>query len=248
MADALSQSTGIQPSSSSFGDATASSNGYNLQLPEFTRLPFSAHFLYQIVCHVADQVDKGMTCLKYQNDLSATRCHGENNGKTSPSLPSDGTPLTMTSSKMQAPDGRIWQEIMDNIKKDLDRRSCITLSLTTAATIAAAAVSQRKNLPEQSADQLPLQARVDVVVFTCSHQFPKYYFDDVIIPEFQQRMGELVIPLPQLTKLLIGYYTSRDSFLPTACPSCVYNFLRKEQLQAVDIENVEFAKAKPWEI
>ena len=189
-----------------------------------------------------------MACVEYQTDLSTTRCHGENNDKTSPSLTSDDTPLTMTSSKMQAPDERLWQEIMDNIKKDLDKRSCITLSLTTAATIAAAAVSQRRESRGEAADQLPLQSQVDVVVFTCSHQFPKYYFDDVIVPEFQQRMGELMIPLPQTTKLLLGYYTKRDGFLPTACPSCVYNFLRKEQLQAVDIESVEFAKAKPWEI
>ena len=46
----------------------------------------------------------------------------------------------------------------------------------------------------------------------------------------------------------MGYYSNGEGFLPTACPSCVYNFLRKEQLQAEDFKNVEYAKAKPWEI
>ena len=190
---------------------------------------------------LSHQMGHGATFTKYEHDVNAT-LGGDSDGR-SPSLPATSTSLNITVSPKPAPDGRLWQEILDNIKKDLDKRTCITLSLTTAATIAAAAVSQRRELRDASS-----RAQVDVVVFTCSHQFPKYYFDDVIIPEFQQRMGDLTLSLPETTKLLMGYYSNGEGFLPTACPSCVYNFLRKEQLQAEDFKNVEYAKAKPWEI
>ena len=232
--------------------APTNGNGNSRNLPEFTKLPFSTQFLLQVVCRVSDQVDRGLACARYDDDLNVIPSDTGTDEEKLPSLSSDDTPLTISSRtptvRLRSED-RLWQEIMDNIKKDLGKRTHIALSLTTAATIAAAAVSQRRDWHNDAADQSSQQAHVDVIVFTCGHQFPKYYFNDVIIPEFQQRMAELMLPLPQTTKLLMGYYGNRESLLPTACPSCVYNCLRKEQLQiGLERENIEYTRAKPWEI
>lgn len=122
--------------------------------------------------------------------------------------------------------------------------------MTTAATIAAAAVSQQRE-SRQDGRNLVHQSGADVVVFTCNHQFPRVYFVDVILPEFQHHMSELVVPLPNTTKLLLRFYGKLSGCLPTACPICVYNSVRMEQLvfaSAHSGETGESVRSKPWEI
>lgn len=146
---------------------------------------------------------------------------------------------------------QLIQGIMDNLKKDLDKCSFISLSMTTAATIAAAAVSQQREWKNENPTEPSGSSTPDVLVFTCNHQFPRVYFMDNVIPEFQQRMSELLVPLVNTTKTLVIHYKKSETQLISACPVCVYNSLRSEQLEkATDANAVigEGFRAKPWDI
>ncbi|XP_028407993.1 uncharacterized protein LOC114530602 isoform X2 [Dendronephthya gigantea] len=136
---------------------------------------------------------------------------------------------------------KLWQEIIDNFKRNLEKMTTISLSSTAGSTLVAASL----NLEQQSeATRVP---RGSVVVFTCEHSFASAHFMDLILPEFEQRMSELPKALPQLTEHLVLKYHQRSELYPTSCPVCVYNFIREDQIKDKKFS----AKGKPpqpWDI
>lgn len=219
-----------------------------------TMLPFSAEFFNKVITQVVRQLQEEDLGEEYTSDLKAILTRF--NSTEDPSNTKDETPaqpFAQLDAGIQLQEFRkaqkhLWQEILDNIKKDLDRHPYIALSMTAAATIASAAVSQQRGLRGEG--EVVSEPQADVVLFTCNHHFPRVYFQEVILPEFQQRMSELVLSLKHTTKLLLKYYGRQEGCLPTACPICVYNSIRMEQVEMFVEQNgnSETIRAKAWDI
>ena len=93
----------------------------------------------------------------------------------------------------------ILKQLLENKLKFHKHRSCILISSVTAATVSAASSAVRGITPwkQSMEDNGSLKIEPDTVVFTCNHNYPRYYVIDVILPEFKQRMSGLPQPLPQ---------------------------------------------------
>ncbi|KAK3700687.1 hypothetical protein QZH41_015637 [Actinostola sp. cb2023] len=211
----------------------------------FLKLQFSGEFLTTVVKLVANEIQPGEDGKEYQEDLSLLSSSSGNEKNDTRHV--DFTIGTSEENPMSP--NQLILGIMENLKKDLDKCSSISLSMTTAATIAAAAVSQQREGRHGNSRVPNLDMSPDVVVFTCNHQFPRVYFMENILPEFQQRMSELLIPLLNITKTLVTHYKKSESNLLAACPVCVYNSLRSVQMeQASDTVLINGLRAKQWDI
>ena len=215
---------------------------------------FSASFLKNVVTHVVNQLQEEDIGEEYASDLQSVLAmvHSPTEISTQDDNSSLQQPFVQLDAGIQqhefhAAQSHMWQEILDNIKKDLDRHPYIALSTTAAATVASAAVSQQRGWRERDAVS---EFQHDVVLFTCNHHFPRVYFQEFILPEFQQRMSELTLQLKHTTKLLLKYYNVEEGCLPTACPICVYNSIRMEQFELLVEQNAsaENVQARPWDI
>ena len=209
----------------------------------FSQLHFSTAFLTTVTAVVTEKVATEGRGAEFEAGLSSDSRSDEQNTHNAMSSPD-------ASEEIASVQGRLWQEILDNIKKDVEKQGHIALSMTTAATIAAAALSQQRDSRQDDAEGVG-DARADVVVFTCNHNFPRVYFVDVVLPEFQHRMAELVLPVANTTKLLLRFYNKLSGSLPTACPICVYNSIRMEQLMLASSQagdSNESCRSKAWEI
>lgn len=207
-------------------------------------LSFSGEFLNHLVKLVSNDVKFGEDSKEYKDDLSMMLSLSGVETNTN-------VQLTVGSSEVNSMSHeQLIQGIMENLQKDLEKCTSISLSMTTAATIAAAAVSQQREARHEES-LLDHELSPDVIVFTCNHHFTKVYFIENILPEFQQRMSELLVPLANTTKTLIAHYKKSESNLLAACPVCVFNSLRSEQLEKASDSNVVIVngfKAKPWDI
>ncbi|XP_015762013.1 PREDICTED: uncharacterized protein LOC107341105 [Acropora digitifera] len=215
---------------------------------------FSASFLKNVVTHVVNQLQEEEMGEEYASDLRSVLAmvHSPTEISTLDDKSSLQQPFAQLDAGIQkrefhAAQSHMWQEILDNIKKDLDRHPCIALSTTAAATVASAAVSQQRGWREGDSVS---EFQNDVVLFTCNHHFPRVYFQEFILPEFQQRMSELTLELKHTTKLLLKYYNMEEGCLPAACPICVYNSIRIEQFELLVEQNAsaENVQARPWDI
>ena len=157
------------------------------------------------------------------------------------------------------------KEIIEHKRKiTTNIKPFITLSNAIATTLADASVAQKVNMYDgatklvrqssqenkssqggRGGEELP-----DSVVFSCSHNLPRYYMLETVVPEFQSRMGELPEPLIRTGEILSTYYQQTGIKIPMACPYCVYNNLRKEQLQIMRETGIEMMNTKStlWEI
>lgn len=214
---------------------------------------FCAAFLNSVMTHVVNQLQQENIGEEYNLDLKKILAV---HNSTEVSCSQDESLLQQPFAQLDAgvkckefdaAQKHMWQEILDNIKKDLDRHPYIALSMTAAATVASAAVSQQQGWRE---GEMASELQSDVVLFTCNHHFPRVYFQEFILPEFQQRMSELTLQLNHTTKLLLKYYGRVEGCLPTACPICVYNSIRVEQFELLVEQNAngENVLARPWDI
>lgn len=240
------------PNKDAQGSGSAESNDTSKTLPQ----NFTVEFFNKVVTHVVHQLQEDDLGEEYASDLKSilARYSSTEDSPTSKdetfAQPFAQLDAGIRLKDFHAAQKHLWQEILDNIKKDLDKHPYIALSMTAAATIASAAVSQQRGWRGEGELITEPQLQADVVLFTCNHHFPRVYFQEFILPEFQQRMSELVMPLKHTTKLLLKYYSRQDGFLPTACPICVYNSIRIEQMEiaAVQSGNIENMPTKPWDI
>lgn len=215
---------------------------------ELQGLSFSGEFLTCIVQLVSNGINSGSSFEEYNKDLTTLLSGSEMQQNES----SSKVEFTFGSTDEDSvTTHQLIQGIMENLQKDLEKCTSISLSTTTAATIAAAAISQQRELQQSRLKGLDSEFGPDVVVFTCNHQFPRVYFMENILPEFQQRMSELLIPLVNTTKTLVAHYKKSESNLLAACPVCVYNSLRSEQLEKAsdsDITITNGSRSKPWDV
>lgn len=214
---------------------------------------FSTAFFNKVVTHVVNQLQEEDVGEEYTSDLKGiltrySSCSDAPSSKDEAySQPFAQLDAGVQLQEFNGVQKHLWQEILDNIKKDLDRHPYIALSMTAAATVASAAVSQQRGWRE---GEVVSELQADVVLFTCNHHFPRVYFQEFVLPEFQQRMSELMLPLKHTTKLLLKCYGKVEGCLPTACPICVYNSIRMEQVEILVEQNVndKNIQARPWDI
>lgn len=142
------------------------------------------------------------------------------------------------------------KQIIENKLKYQQYKNCIFLSSVAAATISAASSAIRGTTPWQQRGDDRISNLPDSMIFTCIHNFPKYYMEDVILPEFKQRIQGLPKPLPETAEMLCHYYTQIYALIPAACPCCVYNSLRQEQLHLLQEAGGELSlnKSTFWEV
>lgn len=130
-------------------------------------------------------------------------------------------------------DSRLWIEVLRNLTKDLSRHSNITVPENSLSSI--------RNYRQKVALQQDLPAKKDnIVIFSCGHSFSENQFLDKTLMEFQERVNDFPTPIPNTKSYIHGYYKHSPVY-SIACPYCVFQFLRKAQL-----EKVPGVPIRPW--
>ena len=207
-------------------------------LPNETKKQLSPNFLNILSSSAIDQVYLGSQNYSFLSEKSESDSLQNDSGPSTTELHSE-----LTSGNFDT----ILKQIIENKLKFHKRRTCIFLSSVTAATVSAASSAIRGKSPwlQENGGSMESKNEPDSVVFTCNHNFPRYYVEDVILPEFSQRVQGLPKPLPETAEMLIRYYTQKRTLIPAACPCCVYNNLRQEQLHLLQETGSELSGKSP---
>ena len=145
-------------------------------------------------------------------------------------------------------DIRMWAEILRNLMKDLSRNHSIALSENVLMGIRGWQPDEsiwEKGEPERRsslADEGHSTNENAIAAFSCGHAHPMDRFLNHIVPEFVERVQNFPLPLPQTLRSLQTYYKQAQSY-PSACPHCVFQFLRKLQ-----IEECPKVPIRPWSL
>lgn len=141
-------------------------------------------------------------------------------------------------------DVRLWVEIMRNLTKDLSKHQSIQLPDSVLASL------QRAHQPREAReeDTANLDSSIDsqrhnsLVVFSCGHAYALDRFQNQILLEFVERVQDFPLAIPQTLKQLQTYYKQCQCY-PSACPHCVFQYLRKFQM-----EECPKVPIKPWKL
>lgn len=177
---------------------------------------FSFEFQLQVAKEVIAQVNRGMPP---PEDLLS-------DSQTDQNEADNPTPLTIESSPG---DGRLWAEVLRNLSKDLSKQASVQIpeSLLTNR-------GKRSKTPEHDDPNAPppllTRSTEELVAFTCGHSFTHCLFHSKILMEMTERIQDFPNPIPHTLKHLQLHY-KQANFYPSACPLCVFQYLRKVQLQ-----------------
>ena len=130
-------------------------------------------------------------------------------------------------------DSRLWVEILRNLSKDLSKHPVIQLSETTLRRM-----ENDQSLLKPDGSKLPKPDRT--IAYSCGHAFSDSQFQFQVLADFMRRLEDLPIPIPR-TASFLGQYYKLDGHYACACPVCVFQFLRKAQLQQCPEVPI-----KPW--
>ena len=123
-------------------------------------------------------------------------------------------------------DSRLWAEVLRNLSKDLSKHSSVQIPESTLTAIE----GYRGRTPLKSASNITTQKTDDIITFSCGHAFLLTHFCSKVLMDFTERVQDFPIPIP-LTVRHLQMHFKQSSFLPSACPYCVFQYLRKLQLQ-----------------
>jgi len=133
-------------------------------------------------------------------------------------------------------DCRLWIEVLRNISKDLLKNTAILLTESSLGNTTR--LLQRGSSVEHETTHDNNQN--SLVAFTCGHSFPLLRFQTKIVQEFVEKIQDLPLSTPLTLKHLQLHY--KESLrIPSSCPYCVFQYLRKIQLK--ECPNVPI---KPW--
>ena len=136
--------------------------------------------------------------------------------------PSEVDTSKQVASETSVGDARLWAEILRNLSKDLSKQSSVQIFGTTLTNIES---SQTQSVMEEDVNT-SLQK---VAAFTCGHAFSLSQLHSKILLDFVERVQDFPISLPHTLKHLQLHY-KQSSLYPSACPYCVFQYLRKLQL------------------
>lgn len=112
---------------------------------------------------------------------------------------------------------KLWQEILQNLHKDLDTRSHISLTSNQVEVLRKGIEAVREETSGKEKHDSKAGQSENAVLFTCGHHFVKERFTGTVLSHFEERLRP---DLPQSAALLNAYYRRKDLY-PMACPSCV---------------------------
>lgn len=147
-----------------------------------------------------------------------------------------------------AGDVRLWVEILRNLTKDLPKVQSIQVaeSMLAGLRMHREAMEEREmasSPPGMSSEHYHHQLRQSTLVaFSCGHTYTQDQFQNRILPEFVERVGGFPMGIPQTLRQLQFHYKQSQCY-PSACPHCVFLFLRKIQL-----EECPKVPIRPWNI
>ena len=134
-------------------------------------------------------------------------------------------------------DSRLWAEILRNLSKDVSKHNNILLSESSLASVTQQ--QQQQQQQQQTSSEKPLRAAM-MIAFSCGHVFPGSTFYSKVLLDFAERLQDFPVPIPCTTSFLQQYYRQPGSYA-CACPYCVFQYLRKGQLE--QCTNVPI---RPW--
>lgn len=140
---------------------------------------------------------------------------------------------------------RMWVEVLRNLMKDLSRNHSVLVSENVLTGIRGwqpedATWEKTEERRGSGLDDIRVSNDNSIAAFSCGHAHPMARFLNQIVPEFVERVQGFPLPLPQTLKSLQLYYKQAQSY-PSACPHCVFQFLRK-----IQIEECPKVPIKPW--
>ncbi|XP_013379140.1 uncharacterized protein LOC106150720 [Lingula anatina] len=169
-------------------------------IPEEIKKQFSTKFLLGLTANVVNRIEKGQGCEEYCQILS-----GETAG------------LKVEPEQNLIPIDKLWQEILQNLSKDVEKRSHITMSTNEIEYLTAARPSFLQTNEEVSSSPQPVRA----VLFTCGHNFTEKMFLDTTLTQLSNDLTKGRLPLNNSAMLLSQYY-KKKGYIPMACPKCVF--------------------------
>lgn len=125
-------------------------------------------------------------------------------------------------------DCRLWAEILRNLAKDLSKQSTVQIPESLLANIDTQPQSQGDD-PTTPSTANPRHGE-GIAAFSCGHAFALSHFLSKVLMDFVERVQDFPISIPHTLKHLQLHY-KQGSFYPSACPYCVFQYLRKLQLQ-----------------
>ena len=127
----------------------------------------------------------------------------------------------------------LFQDIFQNLKKDIDTNTSICLSTNQLRTLietnqreaSESMIANHNSEETQETSAKQDGGTCDVVLFTCGHHFTRETFLQSIVPSFEVNLSQSPNNLPQTASLLSTYYR-RKGEQPTACPRCVLSTIQ----------------------
>lgn len=139
-------------------------------------------------------------------------------------------------------DRRLWYEILRNLSKDLSKSSSILLPESVLSNIETyqTTLLHRETSDETEASRESKMASSfsdseksgagEFVAFSCGHAFPLSRFHGKVVLEFANRVSDFPVSIPQTLRYLQLHF-KQCGYYPSGCPYCVFQYLRKMQLQ-----------------
>lgn len=198
----------------------------------------STSFHLSVTQEVLNFVSKGHPT---PDDIIVNLDPSEATGRTRSGAGEDDDKVKKLTIETSPGDVRLWVEIMRNLTKDLSKRQSIQLPDSVLASLN---LQQPKSVGDEgdTATSSDSQRHNALVVFSCSHAYPLDRFQSRILLEFVERVQSFPLPIPQTLKQLQTYYKQSQCY-PSACPYCVFQYLRKFQM-----EECPKVPIKPWKL
>ncbi|XP_077982825.1 uncharacterized protein LOC144437691 [Glandiceps talaboti] len=183
-----------------------------LEIPDKIRQSFSTKFCLEVTSAVVTHITSGQPHKEY-SDIMINGFAG------------DKTQLQqgLQHQPNDVPEEKLWQEILQNLKKDLNSREFIQLSHNDAQALLKALKEQ---IQSNTYRYVPEEQEPDIMVFSCGHHFLKQPFLLTTVPLFETAMNNLPVPLPATADIMVHLYRM-NGCVPLACPNCVLSALKQ---------------------
>ena len=200
---------------------------------------FTFEFHFSVAKKVTDLIASGHTSPEVT--LATTHFHPADSQSHQPTgdVPMSTKKLVLETS---VGDCRLWYEVLRNLSKDLSKHSSILLSESVLSNIE---TYQSRMLQRETSDEIGTNGEGkmavsfsstekggvgEFVAFSCGHAFPLSRFHGKVVLEFANRVSDLPVSIPQTLRYLQLHY-KQLGYYPSGCPYCVFQYLRKIQLQ-----------------
>ena len=177
---------------------------------------------------ITNHINAGIPTLEELTQQSSKQLvTGEERTSTN-DTPVDSTSYKKSKSSIKAVpnDSRLWNEVLRNLSKDVNKHSVIAITENSFSSI--------RNFRQRHLgmnDKEMVSARKDsIVAFSCGHAFSEIQFQEKVLVEFFERIRDCLTPMPQMATFLQHYYKQCSSFT-SGCPYCVFQYLRMAELK-----------------